>query len=234
MSYVLEALKRSERQRQAAATPTLSSYVLPLRRNTEQPIVLIASGVAVGVCILLAAWWLMPTRPTPPESPVAAVTTTAPAASPTPKRKPSTSVISEEPTHRVPAAAPVGRPAERAASVSAPPAQATPVPGVPAAQPGPTEPVLAKSVTLATPPVEPPAPPRDAKPIAYSELPAAVRRALPAIELGGYAAAGDGAAMVVVNDELVHEGQEIAPGLVVEHIQPDGVIFRYRSYRFRR
>lgn len=40
--------------------------------------------------------------------------------------------------------------------------------------------------------------------------------------------------MVVVNDKLLREGDEAAPGVRVERILSDGVEFSYRGYRFRR
>ena len=40
--------------------------------------------------------------------------------------------------------------------------------------------------------------------------------------------------MVGINDRLVQEGQYLADGLKLEQITPDGLIFSYKSYRFRK
>jgi hypothetical protein len=36
-----------------------------------------------------------------------------------------------------------------------------------------------------------------------------------------------------INEKILQEGQELAPGLKLVEIVPDGVIFGYRGYRFR-
>jgi general secretion pathway protein B len=67
-----------------------------------------------------------------------------------------------------------------------------------------------------------------------SELPPAVRNALPEFRISGHAYSPDRQNRVArVNDKILQEGQELTPGLKVEEIVPDGIIFNYQSYRFR-
>ena len=40
--------------------------------------------------------------------------------------------------------------------------------------------------------------------------------------------------MVMIDDKLVREGDEVAPGIRVERILADGAEFSYKGYRFRR
>jgi general secretion pathway protein B len=40
--------------------------------------------------------------------------------------------------------------------------------------------------------------------------------------------------MVSINGRMVREGQEVSAGLKLEEIAPDGVIFNYKGYRFRK
>ena len=40
--------------------------------------------------------------------------------------------------------------------------------------------------------------------------------------------------IVSINDRLLREGADLAPGLTLEHITPDGMIFTYKGYRFQR
>ena len=40
--------------------------------------------------------------------------------------------------------------------------------------------------------------------------------------------------LVGINDRLLHEGDAVAPGLVLERITPDGMIFSYKGTRFHR
>ena len=42
------------------------------------------------------------------------------------------------------------------------------------------------------------------------------------------------ARIVSINDRLLHEGDSIAAGIRLEEITPDGMIFSYKEYRFRR
>jgi hypothetical protein len=36
-----------------------------------------------------------------------------------------------------------------------------------------------------------------------------------------------------INEKILQEGQELTPGLRLEEIVPEGVIFGFRGYRFR-
>jgi general secretion pathway protein B len=40
--------------------------------------------------------------------------------------------------------------------------------------------------------------------------------------------------MVIVNDRLVREGDEVAPGVILEQILNDSVVFNYKGKRFKR
>ena len=66
------------------------------------------------------------------------------------------------------------------------------------------------------------------------ELPASIQQNLPAFSITAHIHTGDPASgMVKVNGQMMREGQELSPGLKLEEIIPDGVIFRYQNYRFR-
>jgi general secretion pathway protein B len=69
----------------------------------------------------------------------------------------------------------------------------------------------------------------------FSELPAAVQRALPKLAVTGYVNyAGDPPGrMVALGDQLVREGEEVRAGLKLEQIRPNEAIFSYKGYRFR-
>lgn len=40
--------------------------------------------------------------------------------------------------------------------------------------------------------------------------------------------------LVYINNRLLREGMSLAPGLTLEQITPDGMIFTYKGYRFSR
>lgn len=67
-----------------------------------------------------------------------------------------------------------------------------------------------------------------------SDLPTEVRRRLPALQMAlhAYNAADADASLVQINGRLVREGAQIAENLTVEEITPDGAILRSGSYRF--
>lgn len=66
------------------------------------------------------------------------------------------------------------------------------------------------------------------------ELPASIRQGLPGISVSGlFYSDTPGSRVVVVNGKLAHEGAEVAQGLILEKIAPDGVIFHYGDYLFR-
>jgi general secretion pathway protein B len=77
------------------------------------------------------------------------------------------------------------------------------------------------------------APLRDVTPMA--DLPPAIQQELPPMSISVHAysdKAGD--RLVGINNRLLHEGQEVAPGLRLEQITRDGMILSFRGYNFRR
>src|SRR5690554_5879582 len=71
------------------------------------------------------------------------------------------------------------------------------------------------------------------EPISYWELPDSVRNGVPEIKFSVlvYAEHAENR-FVLINGERLVEGDELKPGLVVEHIRRDGVVFSYRLYQF--
>jgi general secretion pathway protein B len=67
-----------------------------------------------------------------------------------------------------------------------------------------------------------------------SELPSAIRSGLPEFKVSGHAYSADRQNRVTrVNEKILQEGQELAPGLRVEEITPEGIVFSYQGYRIR-
>jgi general secretion pathway protein B len=57
---------------------------------------------------------------------------------------------------------------------------------------------------------------------------------LPEFNISGHAYSPEPQTRVArINEKILQEGQELAPGLKLEEITPGGVIFGYRGYRFR-
>ncbi len=66
------------------------------------------------------------------------------------------------------------------------------------------------------------------------ELPAALQKELPVLAVSGFIRDGDAEGMVIVNDRLVRAGDEVAPGVKLEKIVKDNLVFSYKGYRFTR
>lgn len=285
MSYILDALKKSEQQRLTTGVPNLNSaQVAPLdlrSRSRAWPL------IAFGVLILAAGglgWWLAG-RPagtagsdlsSAPGVPVPSSVASAPPqprgdtsgnpngnratapvqATPAAQDGAATQLPDEHPAPPQVSAATVPQPVPRlrqdATFAGRPllPERAEPAPV--RTQTETRAPMAARAAPAASapqraiaPPETAPPTPRSAQPaaqerpaassvIAYGELPSDVRNSLPPLEIGGYAEGPAGAPMIVIDDRLVREGEEVGPGIKVEKISPDGAVFRYRNYRFRR
>lgn len=230
MSYILDALKKSEQQRLTAGVPSLTS---------EQPVLMEPSGPAPHWKLLAATlftlnagalgWWLLgPAAPLPPGKPSvpASIPEKTPALQaaldpvlPTPhsEAQPATSRPTPGPESpstadtrlRSPSPPPAPTPRDKPAAVAAPAASPPPRPAEAA----------------------PPPPPRSGV-VALADLPPSIRSALPPLKIGGYAEGPNGM-MVVVDDRLLSEGDEFGAGLRVVKISPEGAIFSFRDYRFR-
>ncbi|MBE0627093.1 MAG: general secretion pathway protein GspB [Burkholderiales bacterium] len=96
---------------------------------------------------------------------------------------------------------------------------------VPAATPAPIVPLA---------PSAPPAPPAAIASGATGGLPPALQREIPVLSVAGFIRDENSSGMVIVNDRLLREGDEVAPGLRLEKIQQDSLIFNYKGYSFRR
>jgi general secretion pathway protein B len=87
--------------------------------------------------------------------------------------------------------------------------------------------------TMSAPETEIP-PPDKTKLYSLNELPSSIREKLPEFSLSVFLYADEpDARMVRVNGNRMKEGQYLTTGLKLEEIIPDGVIFSYMHYRFR-
>jgi len=117
----------------------------------------------------------------------------------------------------------VTRPEPRTAASGTP---ARPVP--PAAQP-------AQQAVAAAPakPAAAPEPQEEFIPAAR-DLPEPIQRILPTVAMSGYMYSKNPAdRLVLIDKALRREGDEVAPGLVLERLQPKGAVFTFRGYRYR-
>ncbi len=68
-----------------------------------------------------------------------------------------------------------------------------------------------------------------------SDLPSPLREEIPNITISFHVYSSKPAdRRVMINNELLRQGDGFPPGLVVEQITPDGVVIGYKGFRFRR
>jgi general secretion pathway protein B len=75
--------------------------------------------------------------------------------------------------------------------------------------------------------------PADGRVYQQAELPDDVRRDLPKLVIGGASYSGDAASrMVMINGQIFHEGDQLAPQLVLERIKLKSAVLSYKGYRY--
>ncbi|WLI90128.1 general secretion pathway protein GspB [Massilia sp. R2A-15] len=210
MSYILEALKKAQAERQVGSAPTLQAVPLgapPARpsRNSRLPW-LVAGGVVLALAAAVAVWRM------------------------------------QAPIVTRPAAVLVATPPPVAPAVAAPPALAVVPPSAPATKPEAApkpEPVLKPApalkpeLALKPSPVAKPAAPAEEKLPFLRELPDAVRSTVPQVTFGGYMYSANPADRLLLVDKVLrHEGEEVAPGLVLEQLRAKAAVMNYKGYRY--
>lgn len=233
MSYILDALRRADAERERGAVPNIHAQPLQGPSNdgdatrATPPWLWIALAL-LGAAVIALAWKLFAGEP--PRQQVAA----AP--------MPSASAPA------MPAPAPAAAQAAQAASAPPPPAPLQPVqalpitPAAPAsrAAAAPAKAPASKAATRADAAAAPAtampasAPASAAERIyAVAELPEDVRRNLPALPIGGAMYSKNAAdRMLIVGGQILHEGDTIAPELKLEQIRLKSAVFRFRAYRY--
>ncbi|PQO93584.1 hypothetical protein C5614_22600 [Massilia phosphatilytica] len=213
MSYILEALKKAQAERQLGNAPTIHApqAVTPApaaAAASRKPLFVgLGAGVLVVVAGALVLWRAAPAPAPKPVAQAAAVRAPVPPAA----HAPETLVVSAPPA---PAPAPVHE-RERA------PAPAR------VAEPAPSRPAPAAPAPVAK------AAPEDSLPF-LQQLPDAQQRDIPRVTFGGYMYSANAAdRLLIVDKALRHEGEEVAPGLVLEKLLPKAAVMNFRGMRYR-
>jgi len=250
MSYILEALKRADAERDRGAVPTLHSHALPPApaAPARMPVANWVAAIAVLALVVGAAlWWTLGRQPAAvvlsPAVPAANVAVAPPAVAmlPTPLPVPAPPPVATTQTTRPAAAATPRKTTEtpRPAPATKPEAKARDV-----AQTAPTTPAApaataprGTAATAATPPASAPAsagaPSTQGVIYNVSELPDDIRSQLPKLNISGATYSAQAAyRMLIVNGQVLHEKDEPAPGLTVDTIRQNDVVLRYKGYRY--
>jgi general secretion pathway protein B len=209
MSYILDALRKADAQRER--DPARGIHAQPLQVSSLAPPEghqsrLWLGGVAViGAGLLAVAAWQL----AGPAAPPVAVSGAPPGAG----TSPAPAVIMPLPAPEVLPAAP-------------PPAAPVAPPAAPLREARKPAPALAASSPA-------PAAAAPDRLLSVNELPADVQRDLPKLAIsGGVYSDNPAQRMLIVNGQVVGEGAEPAPGVVLEQIRAKTAVLRYRGYRY--
>ncbi|QYF94103.1 general secretion pathway protein GspB [Massilia sp. PAMC28688] len=232
MSYILEALKKAQAERQLGNAPSIHTMPIPTasqERSGAAPLPLLLAGGGLLLALAAAAlWWRQAAAPVAPAPAAVLAATPAPAPAvivvpPSPQDAPVAMAPAPPERASAPVTAPVTAPAARVAAPPSPPAPA-------AAPPAP------RAVATATVPQGPrdaASAPDESIPFA-TQLPEQIQRELPKLAFGGYMYSKNPAdRLLLIDNVLRHEGQEVAPGVILEQLQPRAAVLNYRGTRYR-
>ena len=222
MSFILDALKKSELERQRQTVPGLmDTRVIPRRRPL--PLWAVALGVLLAINLLVLTYFLLrKSAPAPHTSASMQVPTPAPASPP----QTQTPTPAPAPEHFSPLdAAPVYAPEIPVASTETSRAPALADLGKPALRPIPrADPLLSDEDTQADN--------QEVLPT-INEITLSGAQALPDLHLDVHVYATKPTdRFVYINMRKYHEGTTLQEGPTVEHIRRDGVILSYHGLRF--
>ncbi len=217
MSYILDALKRADAQRERGQVPGLNAQPVPVATASGSPRRLgLWLGVLCGAAAVAAGglYWhsdstQAATAPIPAPAP-------APAPSPAPVVVPAP-VVAPAP---LPSVQSFPQPPPRA---PAPPgAKPAPPPVAPAVKPVPPQRREAASAAAAAPPPT------------LGELPEDIRRTVPKLVVSGSVySSNPGQRILIVNGQVLNEGAVLAPDLVLQSIGAKSAVLSVRGTRFR-
>ena len=217
MSFILDALRKSELERQRQSGPSIAE--LPVAHGDRRmPWVLLAIGVLLAVNAGALLYFMLQDKPA-----VAAVeATTAPAPiAAAPAATPPTAAATVTAPGELPPASESTLADEGAAAAPEEPADSSPPPA-----PDPTL-LPEPSVTYAT------APPSGSPP-SINELPAQATAGLPELSVDLHIYTDDPAKRAVfINGRRYQRGAVLAEGPTVEEITRDGVVLSYHGQRFQ-
>ena len=239
MSYILDALKRADAERERGTVPGLRAQPIPgvtpeshgaHARLRAWPMIL--TGIALAVAVIAAGAWVWHSLAGSDRAPVVV------AAAPTVPAVPAAPALPPQPA---PVAAPVPA-APNAVSQPAPVAPTVPdaSPAVkPKPRPEPPPSTAPRSAGTEVAPVKPSPAASAASPALpvaplLSELPEEIRRQIPALTITGAVASENPAQrLLLVNGQVLPQGAAAAPEVLIEEIRARSSTFKFRGSRFR-
>ena len=215
MSYILDALRKADSDRERGAVPGIHAQTLPPLGGADDgrraPGLLLWAVIALALLLAaLVAWQLVASDPAPEPAPAQTAALPPP---PVPGPAPV-------------AAAPVPQPAR----AEPPIATSLNLPRIPAV----AAPRAAASAAAKAPPAASAASAAAATRVyAQNELPDTIRRELPQIVVGGSIYSDNPAnRFLVINGQVFHEGDKLGPELWLDQIKLKAAVLRFKGYRY--
>ncbi|HET6599203.1 MAG TPA: general secretion pathway protein GspB [Burkholderiaceae bacterium] len=238
MSYILDALRRADLERERGAVPGLNAQPAalpafsPEASRSARPWVWALVGALVVVLAALAWYAFGRGAPSPPAPPtLAANPATPPGAAPSPT-------------------SPLPTPAS-STSAAAPSVASPPMPRAPAALPerhatSPRKTARApvridrkngaekRAEAPTVPATDPDAGASGGLVYARDQLPESIRSELPVLSIGGASYSKNPASrMLIINGQVFHEGDTLGPNLSLKQIQLKAAVLEYKGYRYK-
>lgn len=228
MSYILDALRKAEAERNVGTAPGAelprSFQHPPSSRGASNPWPWVALAAVAVAGVLGGLAWLRPAAVVPP------------AAAPIPAVAAAAAPAATDAQAEAQAEAQADTQAQLSVAADAMSAEAEEtVEALPAAQAGAAfhEAEEDKPVASRPPKKTPPKKPNPAAITALRDLPASIQQQVPPVSIGGYIYSDNKAdRSVLINNRLRREGEDVAPGLTLERMTPTGVVLAYKGYRF--
>jgi general secretion pathway protein B len=220
MSYILDALRKADAQRERDPARGIHAQPVTLSATEKHAgptsrVWLVVGALVVGAAMLAAAMWWLGWLARPAVAP--SVATVLPAPLPKLAAVPAVPAVNASPpaTEVLPAAPPSPPPSALPAAREVP----KPAPAVTAYPPATAYP--------------PPSDASAARLLSQAELPADVQRELPKLSIsGGVYSPTAAQRLLIVNGMVLSEGAEAAPGVLLEQIRPKTAVLNFRGYRY--
>ncbi len=243
MSYILDALRKADAERER--DPARGIHAQPAAPQPTPagrgPLAMWAAGAALAIGVAAAAWLAVghekPAAPLAAGAPPTGATAAAPATAQAQAIPPAAvSVPVADAVQPAPPPMPMPMPAAArpGGSVAAAP-MPPPTSSAPAVAPI-TPRASVPPASVATPPSaasQPASTAASERVHTLAELPPDVQRELPKIAItGGVHSDNAAQRMLIVGGQVMAEGSELAPGLVLEQIRPKTAVLRWRQWRY--
>ncbi|HQW19343.1 MAG TPA: general secretion pathway protein GspB [Rhodocyclaceae bacterium] len=234
MSFILDALRKSDQQRQRSMTPSLMIAPAPVETPRQSAFlwygllaaILIGAGILLG---MMHRWQEEPSIPAISANPSEADRPIVPGSN-TFTSTPAPLAIAPAPANKSGNSSPSSLTLRQSASVSA-------------TDPTSQQATVSASSTMAVPVAVHKELPhttstevgQESPATSVMDLPSALQQEIPKLVILIHAYSDTPKSrFILINDRKWHEEDYPAAGLKLEQITPDGVIFSYKGYRFRR